>query len=151
MLTRLNPYLGFTDNARQAMEFYTSVFGGKLVVNTFAESGMGGDDPAEGKKVMHAQLDTENGMVLMSSDTPAGMERQSGSSVSLSLSGDNDEELSGYFKKLADGGKVTMPLEKAPWGDKFGMLTDKFGMNWMVNISPEKPAADAPAATGDPA
>ncbi len=150
MQSRLNPYLSFTGNAREAMEFYTSVFGGKLVLNTYKESGMGGDDPAEGNKIMHAQLEAENGITLMASDTPSGMEHKTGSSVSLSLSGDNDDELNGYFTELADGGKITMPLEKAPWGDKFGMVTDKFGTSWMVNISPEQPV-DRPAATGDPA
>jgi PhnB protein len=74
-------------------------------------------------------------MVIMASDTPNSMRHAEESNISLSLSGDNDEELTGYFNKLAEGGRVTMPLEKAMWGDKFGMLTDKFGTSWMVNIA----------------
>lgn len=134
MQSRLNPYIGFEDNARQAMEFYHSVFGGKLDLNTFGES-HASEDPAEKDKIMHAMLETESGMVFMASDTPKGMTRPTSTFISMSLSGDNEEELRGYWNKLIEGGQVTMPLEKAPWGDTFGMLTDKFGINWMVNIS----------------
>ena len=71
----------------------------------------------------------------MASDTPNRMEYQAGTNYSMSLSGDNEAELKGYFEKLLAGGNVTMPLEKAPWGDTFGMLTDKFGVSWLVNIA----------------
>lgn len=137
MKTILTPYIGFTDNARQAMEFYHSVFGGKLEMTTFAEGGMP-HDSAESNKIMHAMVEAENGLTFMASDTPSGMERTPGSSISISLSGDNDAEIRGYWDALADGGTVTQPLEKAPWGDTFGMLTDKFGINWMVDISSAK-------------
>jgi PhnB protein len=136
-MVRLNPYLGFQDNAREAMEFYKTVFGGKLDLNTFEES-HASDDPSEGHKIMHAQLEADNGIIFMASDTPNGMERHPGSTISMSLSGDDEGELKDYFQKLSDGGSVTMPLEKAPWGDHFGMLVDKFGINWMVNISDKK-------------
>ncbi|CDP51364.1 VOC family protein [Paradevosia shaoguanensis] len=132
MPTRLNPYLGFRDNAREAMSFYQSVFGGKLDVMTFDQMA---HDPAEKDKIMHAMLEAPNGLVLMGSDTPAGMTRNPGDNISVSLSGDNDAELRGYWDKLAQGGQVTVPLEKAPWGDSFGMLVDKFGIPWMVNIA----------------
>ncbi len=135
MRTRLNPYLAFEDKARQAREFYKGVFGGKLTMQTFKEANAS-RDPSDDGKIMHAQLEADNDMVLMASDTPKGMPYRGGASnVSISLSGDDDRQLSGYFEKLAAGGKVTMPLEKAPWGDKFGMLTDKFGIEWMVNIA----------------
>lgn len=134
MQTRLNPYLGFRDNARQAMEFYQTVFGGKLDINTFEES-HASEDPSENNKVMHAQLEAENGIIFMASDTPNSMEYKSGSNISMSLSGDNEAELRSYYEKLSAGGAVTMPLEKAPWGDTFGMCADQFGINWMVNIS----------------
>jgi len=137
MKTLLAPYIGFKDNTREAMEFYHSVFGGKLDMNTFGEGGMP-HDPAEANKIMHAMLESDNGLTFMASDTPTGMEYTPGANISISLSGDNESELRGYWDKLADGGTVTMPLEKAPWGDTFGMLTDKFGVNWMVNVSPEK-------------
>jgi PhnB protein len=66
------------------------------------------------------------------------MEYKAGTNYSMSLSGDNESELQGYFEKLSVGGNVTMPLEKAPWGDTFGMLTDKFGVPWLVNIAGQK-------------
>ncbi len=133
MTSRLNPYIGFADNARQAMEFYRGVFGGDLVVTTFGEAGAAA--PGEENKVMHARLETPAGYTLMASDTPAGMPRIEGSSISISLSGDDADDLRGYFAKLSDGGSVTMPLEKQMWGDEFGMCVDPFGIQWMVNIS----------------
>jgi PhnB protein len=134
MPTRLNPYLSFRDDAREAMEFYESVFGGELNVNTFADFGAS-HGPADEDKVMHAQLEAPNGIVLMAADTPSDMEFQEGSNGSISLSGEDEQELRGYFDALAAGGMVTMPLEKAPWGDVFGMCTDRFGVNWLVNVS----------------
>ena len=92
------------------------------------------EDPAEANKIMHASLKTDKGFVLMGSDTPASMNLDEGSSYSISLSGDDGEELRGYWDKLLDGGQMTLPLEKAPWGDVFGMLNDKFGTSWMISI-----------------
>ncbi len=134
MQTQLNPYLSFKDNARQAMEFYRSVFGGKLEMTTFKEF-HASEDPSEDDKIMHAMLEAENGVAFMAADTPKGMVYRPGANISMSLSGDNEKELRAYFEKLSTGGEVTMPLEKAPWGDIFGMCTDRFGVNWMVNIA----------------
>ncbi len=136
MPTKLNPYLSFKDNAREAMEFYKTVFGGKLTLNTFGELHAG--EGAEGNKIMHAQLEAENGIIFMASDTPEGMTYESGSSMSMSLSGDNESELRGYWDGLSVGGVIALPLEKAPWGDTFGMIRDRFGINWMVNIGGKK-------------
>jgi PhnB protein len=133
MASRLNPYLSFESNARQAMEFYRDVFGGTLNVNTFGE--FGSPDSAEADKVMHAQLETDSGFTLMASDTPAEMQRNPGDNISISLSGDDADALRGYWEKLSDGGTVTMPLEKQMWGDEFGMCVDRFGVPWMVNIT----------------
>jgi PhnB protein len=130
----LNPYLGFKDNAREAMEFYKTVFGGKLDVNTFKDF-HASDDPSEGDKIMHSQLETDAGFTFMASDTPNSMPFEPGARISMSLSGDDDAALSGWFDKLADGGTVRMPLDNAPWGDKFGMVTDQFGVLWLVNIA----------------
>lgn len=138
MESKLNPYLSFKDNTRQAMEFYKSVFGGELRMNTFKEF-HASQDPSEDNKIMHAVLDAPHGMTLMAADTPNSMEYRPGTNVSMSLSGDNEAELKGYFQKLSAGGMVTMPLEKAQWGDTFGMCTDKYGVNWMVNIAGPKP------------
>ena len=133
MASRLNPYLSFKDNARQAMEFYKDVLGGELVINTFGEYG-GDESVANG--VMHAQLDTPAGFTLMASDTPPGMgEAPTGGNITISLSGDDAEELRGYWDRLSANGTVTMPLEKQMWGDEFGMCTDQFGVAWMVNIA----------------
>jgi len=143
MPTILNPYLSFRDNARDAMNFYQSVFGGELTLSTFGEF-QASDDPAEAEKIMHAMLATTQGLVLMGADTPNSMEYRPGSAISISLSGDDEVELRGYYEKLAaDGGAVTVPMEKAPWGDVFGMCTDRFGIAWLVNVN----AAQATPAT----
>lgn len=134
MRTVLNPYLSFRDNTRQAMEFYQGVFGGILKMETFAEYHVS-EDPAEANKIMHAMLEAENGISFMAADVPNSMPFEPGANVSLSLSGDNEAELTGYFQKLSAGGAVTEPLVKAPWGDTFGMCTDRFGVHWMVNIA----------------
>jgi PhnB protein len=134
METRLNPYISFKDNARDAMEFYRGVFGGTLTVNTFKELNAS-QDPSEDDKVMHSMLEAGNGIVLMASDTPDRMEYKAGTNFSISLSGDNEGELRGHWQKLSDGGTITMPLEKAIWGDTFGMCIDRFGISWLVNIN----------------
>ena len=134
MQSKLNPYLSFKDNAREAMEFYRTVFGGKLTISTFKDF-HASQDPSEDDKVMHSVLEADNGITFMASDTPDRMEYKPGTNFSMSLSGDNEAELKGYFEKLSDGGAITMPLEKAPWGDTFGMLIDKFGVSWLVNIT----------------
>jgi PhnB protein len=131
--SRLNPYISFTDNARQAMEFYKSVFGGTLSLNTFGEFGT--EDAAITDKIMHGQLETDNGFTLMGADTPPGMEHDPGNNIAVSLSGDNADELRGYWERLSDGGSVSVPLEKQMWGDEFGMCVDQFGIPWMVNIA----------------
>lgn len=139
MATRLNPYLSFRDNARDAITFYESVFGGELTISTFGDF-QASQDPAEADKVMHSMLVSANGLVLMASDTPNGMDYNPGDNISVSLSGESSDEaeLRGYWEKLSDGGTVTMPLEAAPWGDTFGMCTDKFGIAWLVNIAGEQ-------------
>jgi len=133
MGTVLNPYLNFRDNTREAMEFYHSVFGGKLDMMTFKDY-QASHDPSEDDKIMHSSLEAD-GMTFMASDTPNDMDYQPGTNFNMSLSGDDEGALRGYFEKLQDGGTVMMPLEKAAWGDTFGMLTDKFGVRWLVNIS----------------
>ena len=132
MAVRLNPYLGFRDNAREAMTFYQSVLGGELTISTFAEF-QASSDPAEQDKVMHSQLETPDGLVLMAADTPAAMEHAPQAGISVSLSGDDEDRLRGYWERLSDGGTVRMPFEKAPWGATFGMCVDRFGTSWMVN------------------
>src|SRR5213595_2213829 len=129
MATNLNPYISFRDNAKDAMAFYHSVFGGELTQSTFAEF-HASEDPAESDKIMHSALKTDNGLLLMAADTPNNMAYNPGNNISVSLSGDDEAELRGYWDGLADGGTVTAQMEKAPWGDIFGMVTDKFGIAW---------------------
>jgi PhnB protein len=130
----LNPYLSFKNNAREAMEFYQSVFGGDLNVNTFADlGGQVADD--EKDLVMHSQLEAGNGIVLMGADTPSHMEYAEGRNGSISLSGDDEATLRRYWDGLSAGGGISVPLDKAPWGDTFGMCTDRFGVSWLVNIA----------------
>ncbi|GGX69141.1 VOC family protein [Streptomyces fructofermentans] len=133
MATRLNPYLSFGGDARQALEFYKGVFGGTLALNTFGESGQQGTPVAD--QIMHGMLETPSGFTLMGADTPPGMDFDPGNNFSVSLSGDDESELRGYWEKLSAGGVVAVPLEKQMWGDVFGMCTDRFGIPWMVNIS----------------
>jgi PhnB protein len=134
MGTVLNPYLNFRGDAREAIEFYRQVFGGNLTMQTFADL-HASQDPSEDDQIMHADLEGPDGIRLMASDTPARMELQAGNNVSMSLSGEDEGTLRGYFEKLSEGGSVDMPLEKAEWGDTFGMCTDRFGVRWLVNIS----------------
>jgi PhnB protein len=132
MASRLNPYLVFPGTAREAMEHYADVFGGQLNLSTFGE--FGAEGPQAGQ-IMHGQLETERGFTLMGSDQPPGTEHQPGNAMSVSLSGDDEAELRGYWDKLAEGGTVTLALEKQMWGDVFGMCVDRFGVPWLVNIA----------------
>jgi PhnB protein len=133
MASTLNPYINFKDNAREALEFYREALGGEVNISTFGE--YGDDSAPEANRVMHGQLDTSAGFTLMCSDAPPGMDASVSGGFAVSLSGDDEAELRGYWDKLSAGGEVTVPLEKQMWGDTFGMVTDKFGIDWMVNIA----------------
>lgn len=133
MAMKLNPYLSFRETCSEAMEFYQSVLGGELTTMTFAEFGAG--TPDEAAKLMHAQLVTPDGLTLMASDTPDAMELNEGNSMSISLSGDDEAALRGFWQGLSDGATIMMPLDRAPWGDIFGMCIDKFGVAWLVNVT----------------
>jgi PhnB protein len=132
MASRLNPYLNFNGNARQALEFYHSVFGGDLTLSTFGDFGAQGTPDAD--RIMHGQLQTPDGFTIMGADVTSEMPYQPPAGLSVSLSGD-DDALRGYWQKLSSSGTVTMPLEKQAWGDEFGMCADQFGVPWLVNIS----------------
>ena len=134
MQSTINPYINLKGNAREAVEFYKDVFGASVDMNTFEEFNMA-QNPEDAEKIMHAQLEVDGKIILMVSDVPESMPHNPGGTVTISLSGDNEEEIRSYWEKLSDGALTTMPLDKAPWGDTFGMVTDKFGINWMVNIN----------------
>ena len=133
MASRLNPYISFAGNAREAMEFYKRVFGGSLRLSTFGE--LGQPDAPNADKIMHGMLETDSGFTLMGADTPPGMEHSPGNNIAVSLSGDDADELRGYWEKLSADGTVSVPLEKQMWGDEFGACIDRFGINWLVNIN----------------
>ncbi|GAB2957012.1 VOC family protein [Amycolatopsis acidiphila] len=132
MTSRLNPYLSFAGDAREAMEFYRDVFGGRLDMSTFGE--FGAPDEALADKIMHSRLETPGGFTLMGSDLPPSMEYRPGTTISISLSGDDADELRGYWSRLSEGGSVLTQLEKQMWGDEFGMCVDRFGVQWLVDI-----------------
>lgn len=133
MASRLNPYISFAGNARQAMEFYRDIFGGTLAVNTFGDFGAQ-HAPEDADKIMHSMLETTSDFALMGADNPPGQDHTPGNTMAVSLSGDDGDELRGYWAKLAEGGNVMVPLDKQMWGDEFGMCVDRFGVTWMVNI-----------------
>ncbi|MCW2770685.1 MAG: Glyoxalase/bleomycin resistance protein/dioxygenase [Aeromicrobium sp.] len=133
-MTNLNPYITFEGQAAEAMQFYQSVLGGELTSSTFSEFGMT-PDPAYADKIMHSQLETEDGLVLMGADLPPGMPYKPGMTISISLSGDDEATLRSWFDGLSAGGTIAQAFEPAPWGDTFGMFTDKFGIDWLVNAA----------------
>lgn len=133
MASRLNPYISFAGNARQAMTFYKRVFGGELTLRTFGEYGE--PDAPGADNIMHGMLETDSGFTIMGADTPPGMEHNPGDNITVSLSGDDASELHGYWDILSEGGTVGVSLEKQMWGDEFGACVDQFGINWMVNIA----------------
>jgi PhnB protein len=132
MATRLNPYLNFNGNARQALELYARVFGGNLNLSTFAD--LGAKDSPDADRIMHGMLETEAGYTIMAADVTSDMQYQPPAGFAMSLSGDDADLLRGYWDKLSASGTVTMPLEKQAWGDVFGMCVDEFGVPWMVDI-----------------
>ena len=135
-MAHLTPYLAFNGNCREAMEFYKTVFGGELNVQTFGEAP---ENAAEKDKarVMHAQLSSGNFM-LMASDGMPDRPVTFGDSVSLSVHTQSKDETDTLFNKLSEGGTVTMPLENTFWGAYFGMLIDKFGIHWLFNFQQEQ-------------
>lgn len=136
-MSTLNPYLSFRTDARQALEFYQGVLGGELEINLFGEFPDMVQDPSQHDLVMHGQLTTSDGMVLMASDTPNGMPYETPQGFSVSLSGNTQARTQEVWDRLAEGGQVAMPLDVPPWGGTFGMLVDRFGIAWMLHGDPE--------------
>jgi PhnB protein len=133
MVTRLNPYITFGGNAREAMEFYQSVLGGELDVSTWSDMpDMPGNSPEMHDKLMHSMLTVSDGVTIMGADMPDSPGPK-GSPISVSLNGEDNDELRGWYDGLSEGGEIMEPFEKAPWGDYFGMFNDKFGVHWMFN------------------
>ena len=131
MANKLNPYLTFGGNAREAMNFYQAAFGGKLTLQTYKE--MNPESAPELQDlIMHGQpITTDGDMTLMGSYDPENAKTYS---TSIAVSGHDEATLRGFWDKLSDGEEILAPFETAPWGDTFGMLTDKFGIRWMINV-----------------
>ncbi|HEY5578455.1 MAG TPA: VOC family protein [Acidimicrobiia bacterium] len=140
-MASIHPYLNFSGNCEEAFRFYRSVFGGELSdLNRFSEAPSELPSPeSEADKIMHVSLPIGDGQVLMGSDRPASMgPTTAGDNMHVSVSPDSAEEARRIFDGLSEGGRVTMPFERAFWGADFGMCTDKFGINWMVNYDPNQ-------------
>ena len=139
---KLNPHLFFGGNCREAMEFYRQVFGGELLLTTFGEGPADAHkDPKANSeemktKIMYAKLSGD--IVLLASDNPHNTEAKNSGQFSLSLDGSDEATLRGYFEKLAENGQITAPLAKQFWGDTFGMVTDQYGINWMVSSTADR-------------
>jgi PhnB protein len=132
-MSTLSPYISFTNTAREAMSFYQEIFGGELNAMTFGDMGETGEIK---DLIMHSQLTAPNGFILMGSDSPSPEHPVTyGDNISISLAGSDADELRGYWEKLSDSAEIEVPLEKQMWGDEFGMLKDKFGVKWLVNIA----------------
>ncbi|MBC6606149.1 VOC family protein [Hymenobacter sp. BT188] len=132
----LNPYLSFDGNCREAMTFYQQCLGGELMIQEVAGSPAAEHMPANAQNgVLHASLTTGD-IIIFGSDA-GGQKITRGNTVSLSLNCSSEEEITTWFQKLAEGGNVTMPLDDTFWGAKFGMLTDRFGMDWLLNYDKE--------------
>ena len=129
-------YLNFNGNCREAMKFYQRCLGGELSIMPFSEAP--GDFPKEAKdRVMHARVTKDGTTLLMASDTMPGSNFVQGTNFSISIDCQSAEETDRLFNAFSENGKITMPLQDAFWGARFGMLRDKFGINWMFNF--EKP------------
>ena len=133
METTVSPYLNFNGNTAEVMNFYKSVLGGDLTMQTFGVANMA-EDPKDKNLIVHAALKSGS-VVIMASDTLPSTPSTAGTNFRLSLQGQDAKSLTDIFNKLSQGGEVEMPLAKQFWGDTFGMVTDKFGMHWQVNIS----------------
>ncbi|GHH76737.1 VOC family protein [Promicromonospora soli] len=142
-MAKLNPYLSFKSETKDALDFYQSVLGGTLDVRTFGENPMEGmPTPDEDKDlVMHGQLDAPGDLTIMAADTPSFMGEyvapSSGVTVALTGGPEDHEYIKGAFEKLSDGATPGQAFELAPWGDYYGALTDKFGVSWMFDVGTE--------------
>ena len=127
--TLMSPYVSFDGNATEAFEFYERVFGGTVDTHTYASAGMTG----MGEKLMHGQIDADAGFTIMGADM-MGDDYQPMRGVSISLAGADEAKMRGWWEQLAEGGTIEMPLEPQEWAPLFGMVTDRFGVRWMINV-----------------
>ena len=137
-MAQINSYLTFSGNCREAMTFYKNCLGGELQLQTIGESPMAEEMPEEMKEcVLHSAL-TRGDLVLMASDMVGNKGLIKGNAVSLMLDCASEEEIRECYRKLAEGGEATHPVENTFWGALFGDLTDKFGNHWLLNYAGRK-------------
>jgi PhnB protein len=137
-MATINPYLNFNGNTEEAFTFYKAVFGGEFAaLQRFKETPHAGELPAsEHEKIMHIALPVGPANMIMGTDMLESMGKVSfGTNASIAISTESEEEARHIFNGLSAGGQVTMPLDKVFWGDYFGMLTDKFGIQWMISYT----------------
>ncbi len=138
---KIHPYLNFDNKTEEAFRFYEQALGGRLTeihrFGSMPEQGGVELTPEQKNLVLHVGLELPDGQMIMASDTIAGMgpERVEGNNISISVHPDSQQEADRIFNALAQGGTITMPIAQQFWGDYFGSLTDRFGINWMVNYS----------------
>jgi PhnB protein len=141
-MATLNPYLNFNGNTEEAFNFYKTVFGGEFIfLQRFRDTPESAKLPAgDQDKIMHVALPIGPANILMATDALESMGHKlvAGNNFYLSLDPESEEEATRLFHDLSDGGVVTVPLEKASWGAFFGMVTDQFGIHWMVNYDYDK-------------
>jgi PhnB protein len=137
MMKEIVTYLNFDGTTREAMTFYAKCLGAALELHTFGDSMPGGMPPgmeSAKDRIIHARLTKGSTSLLMASDGMPGMPLQAGNNFSVSVHCESAEEVDRFFAALGEGGKIRMPLQDASWGARFGMLTDKFGIQWMFNF-----------------
>ena len=140
-MIQINPHLHLNGTTREAMAFYKDVFGGEVKIMTVGEmpadakTGMPGGVTKENENnVMHAELEKDGETIIMAADMMDPKTFTPGDTITLSINCTSEDEIKTIFSKLSAGGKVTMPLKDEFWGATFGMLTDKFGIDWMLNF-----------------
>lgn len=134
MTVNVTPHLNFRGDARTALEFYQSVFGGDLVVTTYADMGNAAD-PAEADLVVWGQVAAANGFRVMAYDVPASRPWSQGDDpFFVSVRGDDVEEMDAAWKRLAEGAFIVQPFGSAPWAERYGMLKDRFGVTWVLDV-----------------
>ncbi len=131
-MVQLNPYLKFNDNCREAMNFYKDILGWELSLQTGGESPVGAQMPAPKDSILHSAL-TKDSQVIMGSDLHWGEELSNGNGNQICVNCESEKEITDFFTKLSDGGKITQPLGDMPWGSKFGSLIDKYEKYWIFN------------------
>jgi PhnB protein len=131
-MKEVTAYLNFDGTARQAMQFYQQCLGGELILSAMPDDkGQPSADPAA--RIMHSQLAYQGKAILMASDTPPGHNLVTGNNVSVSIQCDSVAEIDSIFAALSEAGQVRQALITAPWGARFGMFTDRFGIHWLLN------------------